>query len=461
MAIVASYIVPHPPIILHEIGRGREGEIQDTINAYKTVAAQIARLKPDTIIVSSPHTVSYADYFHISPGRFAYGDLSRFGSSKTKVDVEYDREFVEELVEAARRNRINAGTKGETDKSLDHGSLIPLSFIQEVYKDFKIVKIGLSGRSLLSHYELGKCVAQTAQKLNRNTVFIASGDLSHKLKDDGPYGFDASGPLFDEQITSAMKTADFLSLLETDPDMSDAAGECGLRSFIIMAGAMDGKAVKTEFMTYQDNFGVGYAVSGYTITDSDENRKFDILYKKQLEEKRKNTKQNEDEYVRLARVSLENYIKTKIRITAPSGLPNEMLKHKSGVFVSIKKCGQLRGCIGTIAPVFDCIANEILHNAISAGTEDPRFPMVTIDELDDLVYSVDVLAPAEAINSINELDVKRYGVIVTRGYKRGLLLPNLEGVDTPEQQVSIALNKAGINESDSYSMERFEVVRHK
>lgn len=171
-------------------------------------------------------------------------------------------------------------------------------------------------------------------------------------------------------------------------------------------------------------------------------------------------KANEDAYVRLARLSLETYIKTGQMAALPKDLPEEMLNRRAGVFVSLKKHGHLRGCIGTISPVTKSIAQEILRNAISSGTEDPRFSQVTEDELDDLVYSVDVLSEPEPISSMDELDVKRYGVIVTNGHRRGLLLPNLDTVNTPEQQVEIALEKAGIRKGQPYSMERFEVVRH-
>lgn len=162
----------------------------------------------------------------------------------------------------------------------------------------------------------------------------------------------------------------------------------------------------------------------------------------------------------LARQTLETYIRTGKRISVPEGLPHEMLEGRAGVFVSLKKHGQLRGCIGTIAPTCSCIAEEIIQNAISAGTEDPRFSPVRENELDDLIYSVDVLSEPEPIKDTSQLDVVRYGVIVTSGYKRGLLLPNLEGVDTVEQQVEIAMQKAGIRKGESYSLERFEVVRH-
>lgn len=169
---------------------------------------------------------------------------------------------------------------------------------------------------------------------------------------------------------------------------------------------------------------------------------------------------NEDAYVRLARETIEEYVKTGNRISVPEHLPDEMYNGRAGVFVSIKENGNLRGCIGTIQATQPSVAEEIVQNAISASTKDPRFLPIEPNELDKLTISVDVLGDAEIIDSADKLDVKRYGVIVTKGYRRGLLLPNLEGVDTVENQVAIAKSKAGIGEDEEVVLERFEVVRH-
>lgn len=169
---------------------------------------------------------------------------------------------------------------------------------------------------------------------------------------------------------------------------------------------------------------------------------------------------NGDTYVNLAKMTLETYVGSGKVIDIPGGLPEEMLNRKAGVFVSLKRNGDLRGCIGTIVPTTRNIAEEIIQNAISAGTQDPRFYPVQVNELQDINYSVDVLSDAEQIDSLDHLDVKRYGVIVKSGRRSGLLLPDLEGVDTPEQQVMIALQKAGIRPEEGFSLERFEVIRH-
>ena len=136
-----------------------------------------------------------------------------------------------------------------------------------------------------------------------------------------------------------------------------------------------------------------------------------------------------------------------------------MTAQQAGVFVSLHKGGDLRGCIGTIAPWYGCVADEIIALAVEAGTRDPRFLPVTADELPDLEYNVDVLSEAEPADK-SELDAKRYGVIVSTGSRRGLLLPDLEGVDTPGQQIAIALRKAGIRPDEPYRLERFTVERH-
>lgn len=165
-------------------------------------------------------------------------------------------------------------------------------------------------------------------------------------------------------------------------------------------------------------------------------------------------------HVELARETIDTYIKTGKVVKAPSDLSDE-LKGRAGVFVSIKKFGELRGCIGTFEPTKKNIASEIIQNAISASTCDPRFPAVSKDELSDLTISVDILSSPEPISSADELDPKRYGVIVQSGWKRGLLLPDLEGVDTVEQQVLIAKRKAGIADGEQIDLYRFEVRRYK
>ena len=413
------------------------------------------------LIVTTPHLVMYADYFHISPDKGASGDMSAFGASQTRLTVEYDMELRKEIIHQAENAGIRAGTLGEKDPSLDHGTFLPLYFLQEAGVDCPILRIGLSGFSPLEHYRLGLCIAKAVDKLNRRAVFVASGDLSHKLKDDGPYGYAPEGPVFDRRVTQAMADGDFLKFLTMDAGLCERAAECGLRSFQIMAGALDGLAVSPALLSYEGTFGVGYGVATFAVTGLDENRRFARQCEELEHARLAERKAAEDPWVKLARLSLETYVRTGKQLdTLPDGLPGEMTGRAAGAFVSLYAHGQLRGCIGTTGPTTSSVAWEIVQNAVSACSRDPRFAPVRADELDSLEYSVDVLGEPEAIFSPAELDIKRYGVIVSCGGRRGLLLPDLEGVDTIEQQIDIARQKGGISSQEQYTLERFEVVRH-
>ena len=461
MSIISSFIVPHPPLIIPEIGKGEEKEIKKTINAYERAAKEIAGISPQTIVILTPHSTLYADYFHISPGKTAFGNFASFDQPSVKINTEYDDSFVRILSEISENNHIPAGTLGERYKMLDHATMIPLYFINKYYQNYKIVRISISGLSSLMHYQFGKCIQEAAKASNKKIVFIASGDLSHKLKANGPYGLSEEGPIFDQKITNDMANGNFLNLLTYPEDFCNAAAECGLKSFIVMAGALNKTTVRSELFSYEGPFGVGYAVASFTVVGEDKNRNFDEILQSQENHRIADLRNNENIYVHLARLSLEKYVKENEILVLPNDIPEKMLKNKAGVFVSLKKNKQLRGCIGTIAPTTKNIATEILNNAISAGTQDPRFDPVQIKELDDIEYSVDVLGAPESIESIHELDVRRYGVIVSYRRKKGLLLPNLEGISSPQEQINIALQKAGISTHEPYTMQRFEVVRYK
>lgn len=461
MPIKEAYILPHPPLIIPSIGGGQEIKIKNTVDAYEKIAHRIAEIKPDTIVLTTPHSIMYSDYIHISPGRGASGSFKEFGHGHISMHVEYDADFVQQLSLLAEKNNIPAGTLGEKNKNLDHGAMVPLYFVNKYFNDYKLVRISISGLTYIDHYRFGKLISKVSDEISKNVVFIASGDLSHMLKDEGPYGYREEGPVFDREVTQAMRNSNFLKFMKFDEEFCETAAECGLRSFITMAGSLDGKKLKSELLSYEGPFGVGYAVAAYEVIGNDHNRHFDEVYKKEEQSKIENLKKEEDSYVNLARKTLESYVSNHKKIKKTNDLDTELLKNKAGVFVSLKLDGQLRGCIGTIAPTTNCIADEIIQNAISAGTEDPRFYPVSEEELPRIIYSVDVLGEPESIQSMEELDPERYGVIVTKGTRRGLLLPNLEGINTPLEQVGIALKKAGISEHESYSMERFEVVRHK
>ncbi|MCI9143814.1 MAG: AmmeMemoRadiSam system protein A [Lachnospiraceae bacterium] len=460
MSILAGFMLPHPPLIIPDIGRGEEQAIQNTIDAYHKAAQELAALRPEIIVLLSPHQTMYADYFHISPGRSAMGDFGQFRAKQVHMEVAYDTEFVKNLGGLAGARGLHAGTLGEREKKLDHGTMVPLYFVNQYYTEYQLVRIGLSGFPLSAHYRLGQCIREVADMLGRSVVIIASGDLSHRLKEDGPYGYRKEGPEYDARIMDVMGRGAFGELFAFEEDFCEKAGECGHRSFTIMAGAFDRTAVDVERLSYEGPFGVGYGICTFHVRGMDETRNFLEQFEAREKARLRVQQEKEDPYVKLARHTIETWLSTGKRPPVPEGLPEELYRRRAGAFVSLKEDGKLRGCIGTISAVRSSLAEEIIHNAVSACSEDPRFSPVEQWEVERLTISVDVLGDTEHISSPEELDPARYGVIVTKGGRRGLLLPNLEGVDTVEQQIAIAKQKAGIRESETVDLERFEVVRH-
>lgn len=459
--MLGALLTPHPPILLPEVGQGRQQDIAATERAMTTAAQTVARWNPEVLIVASPHTILYGDYFHIAPGTGAAGSMAAFGAPQVRIEVRYDALLRAEILRRTEVAGLQAGTLGQRDPALDHGVLIPLYFLHKAGVTCPIVRMGLSGFSALDHYRLGQCVAKAVEALGRRAVFVASGDLSHKLRPDGPYGFAPEGPAFDEAVTGPMASGDFLQFLTMDPTLCERAAECGLRAFQIMAGALDGLAVQPQLLSHEGPFGVGYAVALFPVTGRDAARCYADACAEAQRRRVAARRAGEDPWVRLARLSLETYLRTgKPLPTLPDDLPDEMTRQAAGTFVSLHKNGQLRGCIGTIAPTTEQVAQEIVQNAVSAGTRDPRFPPVRVQELDELEYSVDVLGQPEPVESAAQLDPKRYGVIVSYGRRRGLLLPDLDGVDAVEQQLAIARQKGGIRAEDPYTIQRFVVVRH-
>jgi len=460
MSILRAYVLPHPPLAVPGVGRGDENKIQATLAAFDEVAKEIAEIVPETIIFITPHNVVYSDYFHISPGKGAKGDFSRFNAPDVRLEAEYNTGLADEIEHLAVAIGLPAGRQGERDSKLDHGVMVPMWFINRRYTNYRALRISPSGMDASEHYRFGKCIAEAAESVGCKTVLVASGDLSHKLSADGPYGFVPEGTVFDNLLTTALSKADFLSVFTIPDDLREQAAECGYNSVMIMAGCLDRQRVDPKLYSYECPFGVGYAVAGFVPIEPDESRNFLEQYSMLALSEARERQSFEDTYQAIARQSLEHTVKNGGKLPLPGDLPDEMLINKAGAFVSLHKNGRLRGCVGTIAPTTKNIASEIIQNAVSAGLHDNRFEPVTASELPLLTYKVDILSAPEVIGSPKQLDVKRYGVIVSSGHKRGLLLPNLNGIDTVEEQIAIARQKAGISENADVKLERFEVTRH-
>lgn len=271
MALISAYILPHPPVSIPEIGKGSEQEITDTLSAFQEVGRRMAHHKPETIIIISPHSAYYGNWIYVASGDVAEGNMMRFDAPEVSFSLNYDDEFRDCLLKIVAEYSIPAGYVGEFPDPLDHGMMVPLYFInQHLSSDsYKAVSIGGSGlpRDILLRF--GCSLARAAEECAERVVLIASGDLSHKLKPQGPYGYDAAGPEFDSMICDIVRSGDPSAFMRIEPELSEEASDCGLSGFIMMAGALEetkrikGVTFESELLSYEGPFGVGYAVAAY------------------------------------------------------------------------------------------------------------------------------------------------------------------------------------------------------
>ncbi|KPJ50688.1 MAG: hypothetical protein AMJ38_01520 [Dehalococcoidia bacterium DG_22] len=451
-SIVFACVSPHPPIIVHEIGHGRERGTQKTIDALEQVAREMAQHQPETAILISPHGPAQLDAFAILVGPSADGSLDAWDAPQVTFAFQNDVEAASLIREEAHQAGVPLeplerwryrDSTGRWCDGLDWGCTVPLYHLRPGLGDAKLVPLCVSYLPPQQHFALGQAIARAIERLGKRVVIIASADLSHNLN----YG--PMGPLFDEKIQKAIAEWDVKTVLEMDASFRQEAAEDAVPSLSFLMGTLDGLRAKPRVLSYEGPFGVGYLVAAVDVEGATEAEK---------PSPNPGAEAGSHPLVRLAREAVETFVRHG-RVIEPTDLSEEMLE-QAGAFVSIKKSGELRGCIGTLEGTQPNLAQEVVRNAIDSATRDPRFLEVTPEELADLSYSVDVLSPAEPVAGPEELDPKRYGIIVRLGPHRGLLLPDLEGVNTVDEQISIAKDKAGIPPEESPELFRFTVRRY-
>jgi MEMO1 family protein len=456
-------IAPHPPIIIPAIGRGELEKVRKTVDALELLSTMMKEAEPDLLILITPHGRVMRDGPAILTAPLLHGNFGRFGFPQLQVEFKTDLELVELLRQETGDDTLKpvfladseSGSYPETE--LDHGAMVPLYYLQQAGLNVPGLHITYGFNSYPALYKFGESLRRAAEKRSRPFAVLASGDLSHRLIPGAPAGFSRRGSEFDKLLVERLSERQVEEILNFDQQLVEEAGECGLRSFVTALGMFSGKDFSSDILSYEGPFGVGYLVAALKPLDGKNENNLPSSEVASDKEKQPETVLSP---AYLARKALEHYLEQGRPLKLPDSLPPEYLQ-KAGSFVSLKKDGMLRGCIGTIEPVQPSLAREITANAISAALRDPRFPPVDREELDKLVISVDVLSPLERIESKAELDPENYGVMVCSGLKKGLLLPDLEGVDTVDEQVAIAARKAGISSGEKMELYRFTVTRYK
>lgn len=578
-------LMPHPPIIVPEVGYGREKAAAETLKGTERICAEITALNkraaPEVLLLLSPHESYTPGMLYINSAPAMQGSLLRFGAPKVGSSIRTSEKDLQKLTTELSKAGIPFGSRPQEDITADHASLVPLYFLTPTFEDGLLPPMIVAnpcGLSMEKALAMGKMLRGIAGE--KRWALLASGDLSHRLKQGAPSGYHPDGQVFDEAIVEALKAGDPGILTGLPPSVLKNAGECGLRPTLVLLGLCQ---APLEVFSYEGPFGVGYCNalwSGAPETEQDKVERRESaappspspadagngapevltahpkavpsfvkegdgekdnsasaappseqenapaksaepagggqaapshtpgpkpsvrigklkrqtkvsgirLVPHKVEEQQslpmqaamlaikhalkhngdkheKISPEPEHPYARLARKSIEAHLlgKTppdKADIEALSPDP-DIWKTQKGCFVSIKnKDGSLRGCIGTFGPTQPDLAAEIMQNSLSAASRDPRFPPMKANELDNVVISVDVLNPPEVLQDDMELDPAYWGVIVSNGMRRGLLLPDLPTVKSVEQQLTIAAQKGGISNLQGAEIRRFSITRH-
>jgi len=261
MSIIFGAIMPHPPILVPQIGKDRLSGAVKSVKALEEISQRIKALDFDTLVVVTPHGEVGQASVPVYTGHVFEGDFAAFGEGKTAFTFKGDSELALAIV----KDTPLAAACSET--LLDHGILVPLYYPQAAGIKKPIVPVAIAYMPLSKLFEFGKALVKTSDRLGRKVCLIASADMSHRLTQDAPGGYSPRGKEFDEKLVELVKNYDVDGILKFDPDLAEDAGQDALWSLAILLGALDGKTVKTEVLSYEGPFGVGYMVAAMEVQE--------------------------------------------------------------------------------------------------------------------------------------------------------------------------------------------------
>jgi len=449
MGICFSGLLPHPPIIVPAVGRGRGEECRQTTEACRIFARELLESAPERLVLISPHSPRRAESLGIWDGARLGGDLAAFGAPETHVDLPADIDLADGLREACRSQRLRSWWI--PSQRLDHGAAVPLWFLQEAGWSGPTTILSLPALThegdvdlrLASRY--GAALGEVASGSGRPCALVASGDMTHRALPGAPAGYERKAVEFDQVFEELVRRGRLDRLCKISPELRQLAAEDSTESAVVAAAAHHYRCRGQHVLSYEHPFGVGYLVSVFFQLGGPGGSTPD---------------QVGDAHAQLpglARLAVAAWCRgDSLELPAARG----PLARRAAAFVTLRQraSGELRGCIGNLEPAFDDLQAEVVQCAIHAASRDPRFEPVSAGELDDLVFSVSILDPPEPAE-LHDLDPQSYGVIVRDALgRRGVLLPRVSGVESIERQVEIARDKAGIAPEAAVELERFRSI---
>ncbi len=440
-SIIFAALLPHPPVLIPDIGGEELKAARASVLAMQRAAAWLNRRQPQSVVLISPHSPRRSCAFGLWASQRLRGDFSQFGAPQLQLELPNDRPLAMEI--KSRAGLLGLQTWEIPAQALDHGALVPLWYLCEAgWKGPTVViSLNLPGEGGLN--ELGEAVAQAGARLGKRIAVIASGDMSHRLTPTAPAGYSPRGREFDQQLIQCLRGGLYPELERFDPQLQDLAGEDALDSVLVAVASANWDSTGHEVLSYEGPFGVGYGVA--------------VLFDEPVSALRAENcaSQTWGELLPgVAREALKGYLFEAIE-QRPTAGPSS-LNNPHGVFVTLRRSDKLRGCVGTLVPECKNVLEETRRVAYLSAFCDGRFPPVTGDELQQLRIEVSVVEPPQEIPSEAQLDPDRYGVIVrTADGREGCLLPDLAEIRTVRQQLDFARRKAGIAPGERAQLQRF------
>ena len=451
--VIVAALMPHAPVLVPAVGGKRGNRAIASVSAMIEAARRIVRAGPETVVLISPHTPRRRTAFALWAGERISGSLAQFGAPAAAVDLPADEPLAAAVAEEAGLRGLDVWWL--RDAELDHGAVVPLWHLADAGWRGPTVVIGLNYPGEPGLVELGGAIVGAARRTGWRVAVVASGDMSHCLQSGAPAGFHPRAKEFDGAFIECLRAGDYRKLPDFDHELRDLAAEDVVDSTLVAASAVNWNAAGHEVLSYEGPFGVGYGVA--------------ILYQSPPEGAPAGTHEtgaHESDVTepgkalpQIARRSVEAAFRGDAE--KPAIAAEGILGERHGVFVTIRGLRRkLRGCVGTMKPHFANTAEETWHVARDAAFLDGRFAPVGAHELKHLRFEVSVLFPLEEVTSTAELDPRLYGVVLTtEDNRRGLLLPDVKGIKTVEQQLATARLKGGIDESEPVRIQRFTVKK--
>lgn len=438
MSISCAVIMCHAPIVVPPIGGIRESDCAGTTRAMRDAARALVAHEPQLIVLVSPHAPRHQQSWGLVSAPELRGSFARFGCPEVNLKVRGSSPAAEAISRAA--GGYGLSTRELPGDALDHGTMVPLYFVHEAGYRGPVVVVAPPLPGLQTEVLFGEVLREAALSLDERWAVLASGDMSHRLTLDAPLGYDPRALRFDETFVEFVRAGDLRSAIGIDPGLADTAAEDVIQSTAVAAGAIAFRARGLKVFSYESPFGVGYLEA--------------LLYSDRAEIKHRTPPAN---LLDVARQAIESELRGEHFIPPHFDAPWHDARP---VFVTLLNAkGEVRGCIGRTESIHASLAEEVADCATAAATRDYRLPAVELEELAELSIDIAILDDPEPVESRAQLDPRRYGVVVTRGLRRGVILPNAEGIESVADQLRMALQKGGISSAEPYRVERFTVSK--